>query len=304
MNSIVKLIGSIVGVYIVFNLVFVGFKNNKKILLSVREITSKKYVKEYKKRLFCATNGCHARLCFVAKSGNKNYLRTWRNSIHSPHCLYSFNKVDGGRGNRKVGTLIGIVSGDQIRKSLIEAYDMENMSEDEKWKLAEEKRQKAVKGQRPKVNETSEQMTLAIVSDPSRLTPEAYKNKGRLYKRDVDTLRETDDGQTRTVTGRIYSLNYMDGIPIIRVFKNDIFMNVRFEEAFFANAEQYYDMFKFVDRLLKDVESAILNATGEVRRVKENNEFELLVFDREDLLIEGMPLPSLVSYYTTEQLSF
>lgn len=280
------------------------FRNNEKKLLNVREITSKKYVKEYGKRLFCATNGCHARLCFVAKSGNKNYLRTWRNSIHSPHCIYSFDKVDGRRGNRKLGTLIGIVSGDQIRKSLLEAYDMENMNEDEKWKLAEEKRQKAVKGQRLRVNETSEQMTLAIVSDPSILTSEAYKNKGRLYKRDVDTLRATDDGQTRTVTGRIHSLKYLNEVPVIRVFKNNVFMNVRFEEAFFSNAEQYYDMFKFVDRLLKDVESAILNVTGEVRRIQENNEFELLVFDREGLLIEGMSLPSLVSYYTTEQLSF
>lgn len=61
-------------------------------------------------------------------------------------------------------------------------------------------------------------------------------------------------------------------------------MNVRFEEAFFANAKQYYDMFKFINRLLKDVDSAILNATGEVRRKDEKDEFELLVFDRDGLL--------------------
>lgn len=79
---------------------------------------------------------------------------------------------------------------------------------------------------------------------------------------------------------------------------------MKFEEAFFANAEQYYDMFKFIYPLLEDVDSAILNATGEVRRINEKDEFELLVFDRDGLLVEGMTLPSLVSHYATEQLSF
>jgi len=283
----------------------VYFRNNERSFLSIREITSEIYVKEYEKRLFCATNGCHARLCFVAKSGNKNYLRTWRDSIHSQHCLYSFDKVQGRLGVRKSGTIIGIVSRDQIRKSLIEAYDMENMNEEERWKLVVEKRQHGIiKMKRPKVNKTSEQLTLAIVSDPARLTPDAFLNKGRLYKRDVDTLKEKDNGQTRTVTGRIQSLSYINGSPILRVYKNNVFMNVRFEEAFFANAEQYYDMFKIINRLLKDVDSAILNATGEVRRKDENDEFELLVFDRDGLLLEGMPLTLIVSHYTTEQISF
>ena len=279
-------------------------KSDRKVI-SLREITTEKYRNKYGKKLFCATRNCHARLCFVAKSGNRNYLRTWRESKHAKDCPFTFDNEEGRTGVRKSGTAIGIVSGDQIKKSLKEAYEMESISEEERWKLAEEKNQsRTKKSMKPKVNEISQQLTLTIVSDPTKMTAEAQSTKGRLYKRDVDALKETDIGQTRTVTGRIYSVEVSNGNPSIRVIKNNILMNVHFADAFFAHAEQYYDMFTFVDRLIKDIDSAIINATGEVGKNKKNDEFELTVFDRDGLLVEGMTLPSLVAYYSTEQLSF
>ena len=279
-------------------------KSDRK-LISLREITTEIYMKKYGKKIFCATRNCHARLCFVAKSGNKNYLRTWRESKHAKECPFFFDKEEWRTGIRKSGTVIGIVSGDQIKKSLKEAYEMESISEEERWKQAEEKRQSlTINSKKPKVNETSQQLTLTIVSDPTKMTVEAQSTKGRLYKRDVDALKETDVGQTRTVTGRIHSVEVSNGNPAIRVIKNNILMNVHFADAFFAHAEQYYDLFTFVERLRKDMGSAIINATGEVGKSKKNDEFELIVFDRDGLLVEGMSLPSLVAYYSTEQLSF
>jgi len=76
----------------IFDSIYVN--NGQKIVLELKDITPKGYTENYRRKLFCSTEGCNAKLSFVAKSGNRSYLRTWRYSLHSKHCLHFFDKEE------------------------------------------------------------------------------------------------------------------------------------------------------------------------------------------------------------------
>ena len=287
----------------IFDSIYVN--NGQKIVLELKDITPKGYTENYRRKLFCSTEGCNAKLSFVAKSGNRSYLRTWRYSLHSKHCLHFFDKEEGEISGKRPNVQIGVVYGDQMNRSQKEAFELEVLSEEERVKRLEDKsRQRSNRNKRLRKRSTSEQLTIHMILDPSKLTEDSPKLKARLYKRDVDTLKKNDLGQARTLIGRIQSVDYSEQNAIVRIFKNNTYMNVKFEKAFFASAPTYINLFPYIQRFSEENDSAIFCATGEVRKNMENDEFELIVFNKEGLLIHGMTLPSLVASYATQQLSF
>ncbi|MEK4484265.1 hypothetical protein MHH81_01505 [Psychrobacillus sp. FSL H8-0484] len=279
--------------------------NGQKIVLDLKNITPKGYTEKYRRKLFCSTEGCNAKLSFVAKSGNRSYLRTWRYNLHSKHCPHFLDKEEGETVSRRTNVQIGVVYGDQMNRSQKEAFELEVLSEEERVKRLENKsRQRNNRNKRLRRRSTSEQLTIHMILDPSKLTEDSPKIKARLYKRNVDTLKKSDLGQARTLIGRIQSVESSERNVIVRIFKNDTYMNVKFEKAFFASAPTYINLFPYIQRFSEENDSVIFCATGEVRNSMENDEFELIVFNKEGLLIHGMTLPSIVSSYTTQQLSF
>ncbi|WP_342599815.1 hypothetical protein MHB48_01410 [Psychrobacillus sp. FSL H8-0483] len=286
----------------IFDSIYVN--NGQKIVLDLKNITPKGYTEKYRRKLFCSTEGCNAKLSFVAKSGNRSYLRTWRYNLHSKHCPHFLDKEEGEMGSRRTNVQIGVVYGDQMNRSQKEAFELEVLSEEERVKRLENKSRHKNKRKLTRGRRTSEQLTIHMILDPSKLTEDFPKLKARLYKRDVDTLKKSDLGQARMLIGRIQSVEYSARNVIVRIFKNDTYMNVKFEEAFFASAPTYINMFPYIQRFSEENDSVIFCATGEVRKNMENDEFELIVFNKEGLLIHGMTLPSLVASYATQQLSF
>lgn len=274
-------------------------------MLDLKNITPKGYTEKYRRKLFCSTEGCNAKLSFVAKSGNRSYLRTWRYNLHSNQCPHFFDKEEGDMGSRRPHVQIGVVYGDQMDRSQKEAFELEVLSEEERVKRLEDKsRQRNNRNKRLRRSSTSEQLTIHMMLDPSKLTEDSPKIKVRLYRRDVDALKKNDLGQTRTLIGRIQSVDYSERNAIVRIFKNNTYMNVKFEKDFFASAPTYINLFPYIQRFSEENDSVIFCATGEVRKNIDNDEFELIVFNKKGLLIHGMTLPSLEASYATQQLSF
>ncbi|MDI3412392.1 hypothetical protein QKW52_27895 [Bacillus sonorensis] len=218
--------------------------------------------------------------------------------------LYSFfEKEDGRVGVRQSGVQTGSVSTDQMRRSVREAFELEILSEEERVRRREADRQKRQnRKRRRKVTATVEQPAIRIVTDPAEKSEDSNRINGRLYKRNADALKETDLGHTRTVTGIVKSVETGKKRAMVRIYKNGTFVNIKFEEAFFAVTPQYEGLFHYIGRFAEENNDVIFCAVGEVRQNKQSQEFELVVFEREGLLIHGRTLPSLAAFYSIEQI--
>ncbi|WP_226674930.1 hypothetical protein [Mesobacillus jeotgali] len=274
------------------------YKNNDQIqIINISDVTAGDYTDKYKGKLYCTTNSCTAQLSYVYREGNRSYFRTWRESPHTEQCIYYFEKLKDRSGNRHKGYQDGIVSQEQIRRSLREAFENENMSITERNDRREKQREARIRRNRERIRRGStEQPAHRIVSDPSRITDDTTRTGVRLYKRDADALKEVDLGQTRTVTGILKSIEYGESNAVMRIEKNRKNVTIKFEEVFFSTNLQYRGMFHHIKRFMEEYDEIIFSATGEVRTNK-SGEYELIVFDGIGFLIHGRSLASLASEY-------
>lgn len=272
-------------------------KKDQQQIINIGEITAGDYRDIYKSNLFCTTNGCNAQLSYVYKQNNSSYFRTWRESPHIEQCIYYFEKTNVRTGNRQNGYQDGIVSREQILRSLKEAFEFENMSVAKRNEKREKEREARIRRNRNRIRSGSnEQPAQRIVSDPSKITEDARAGT-RLYKRDADALKDTDLGQTRTVTGILKRIEYSELNAVIQIEKNKKTVTIKFEEAFFAINTHYQGMFHHIERFVNEYDDIVFSATGEVRAKTVSGEYELIVFDGIGFLIHGRSLESLASEY-------
>ncbi|MEI2406358.1 hypothetical protein [Niallia taxi] len=271
---------------------------NEKLLLTVEDVTPEEYSNKYWGKLFCTEPDCTAKLSYVNKPGNKSLFRKWRDSPHSRSCMYFSDRVEGRLGNRQSAVQSGIISPEQIIRAQREAFALEMMSEDERIKRREADREKRKNRNNKKVTNIEEKPAIKVVVDPAKKSQTDEQVKGRLYKRDVDGLKEKDLGETRTITGRVVKVETANKHALVRVVKNGTFVNIVYGQAFFANVPQYEGLFHYIDRFAKENNNAIFSGTGEVRKNEQTDEFELFVFDRDGLMIQGKSLPALAAYYS------
>ncbi len=275
------------------------YKNdNQNQIIDIRDISAGEYSDKYKGNLFCTTHLCTAQLSFVFKENNSSHFRTWRESRHNEDCLYYFEKIKERVGNRQNGYVEGTVSGDQIKRSLLEAFENEILSEAERNQKRENERENRARRKRNKmVRGANEHPVQRIVTDPSKINENVTTTGTRLYKRDADALKDTDLGHTRTVTGRLISIEYSNTNAVVHVEKNNKKVVIKFEEAFFSINTQYQGLFHNIEKYMEENTNIIFSATGEVRENKINECYELVVFDGVGFLIHGRSLQALASEY-------
>lgn len=282
--------------------------NNKEEKIDLFSLTSEKYYNIYKNHLFCSEANCLAKLCYVVMPGNKkrSYLRTWRNSPHSENCIHYTEEVKNGTRKLLSGETLAIASEDQIRRSLKQGYELELMTDEEREKRNEENRRKRNnRVRRNSGNNKSEQLSIVLVTNPEEVTEALDEVKGgRLLKRNVDALTTGDLWKTRTIIGYFSELEHSKERTVIRVVKNGSFLDIKFEEAFFAVAPEYKEMFHLIERFAKENGGIIIVATGEVKRNEEKNEFSVSVFDKHGLLVQGKRLVDLAREYALGHFNF
>lgn len=282
--------------------------NNKEEAIDLFAINPENYYRTFKNKLFCSEPNCFAKLSYVAMPGNikRSYLRKWRNSPHSENCIHYTEEVKNGTRKRRSGVTIAIASEEQISRSLKRALELELMSEEEREKRKEEDRRKRDNRiRRNSGNNKSEQLSIELVTNPEETATASYEAKGgRLLTRNIDALKDGDLWKTRTVIGSFSNLEHTKERTIIRVVRNGNFLDIKFEEAFFAAAPEYREMFHLIERFAKENEQTIILATGEVRRNEEKNEFSVSVFDKTGLSVHGKRLVDLAREYSLGHFNF
>ena len=173
-------------------------------------------------------------------------------------------------------------------------------------KRIEENRRKREKGiRRNSGSIKSEQLSMELVTNPEESIALSEEGKGgRLLTRNIDALKDRDVGKTRTVIGSFLELEHSEKTTIIRVVKNDVHLDIKFEEAFFAEAPEYKGLFHLIERFAKENEPTIILATGEVRRNQDRNEFGVSVFDKVGLSVHGKRLVDLARDYSLGHFNF
>lgn len=109
------------------------------------------------------------------------------------------------------------------------------MTEEEREKRREEDRRKRDNRTRNiGGNQRTEQLSIKeLITNPEESTTASSDTKGgRLLKRNIDALKDKDIGKTRTVIGSFLEIQQTDKRTIIRVQKNSVYLDIKFEEAF------------------------------------------------------------------------
>ncbi len=277
-------------------------ENGKQELININNITVADYVDRYKGNLYCTMPNCSAKLSYVSRENHSDHFRTWRESPHVETCLYFFEKIKTREGRRIAGETTGIVSDERIKRSLLEAFALEMMSEEQRKLMREKEREKRKRRARNKIR-GSEEATPAqrIISNPKDIDENTQSGGFRLYKKGADALSEKDIGETRTVTGKLKRIK-IEGSKnvLIEIEKNTKKVEIMFEEAFFAANNRYTGMFHFIERYLNDYGELLFSATGEVRKNKKNERYEVVVFNSVGFLIHGKNLESIATEYAME----
>lgn len=282
--------------------------NSKEEIVNLFAINPKSYYEKYKNKLFCSEPNCYAKLSYVAMAGNsrRSYLRKWRNSAHTENCLHYAEEVKNEFRKRVSGTTTVIASEEQISRSLKRALEWELMSEEAREKRKEEDRRKRDNQvRRTSGNNKSEQLSIELITNPEDAKTVSTEAKGgKLLTRNIDALKSSDLWKTRTVIGSFSRLEHSKERTIIKVVRNEVVLDIQFEEAFFAEAPEYKEMFHLIERFSKENEQTIILATGEVRRDENKNRFSLSVFDKVGLSIHGKRLVDLAREYSLGHFDF
>ncbi|GGE76093.1 hypothetical protein [Priestia taiwanensis] len=272
-------------------------KKEKQELIYIDSVNPANYIDKYRGNLYCATANCSAKLAYVHKENDSDHFRTWRGSPHIETCLFYFEKVATREGKRTEGQVTGIVSDERIKNSLREAFLLEMMSKEQKKRQRErDKERRKRKREREKIRGgTKKEAAQRIVSNPDEINENLISGGMRLYKKSADALKEKDLGETRTVTGQLKRvlINSSKSI-VIEVEKNNVQVNIKFEEAFFAANKSYVGMFHHIERYLNEHRNLVFSATGEVRFSKISNRYEIVVFNSVGFLIHNKTLNRIV----------
>ncbi|GIO33514.1 hypothetical protein J2TS6_46550 [Paenibacillus albilobatus] len=268
--------------------------------LYVTDIDTDSYRKKYKSNLYCPTENCDAKLVFVQTKPAQ--FRTWKLEDHINGCDYEFVRK-GAKASRSAEEINVEMKDDHRRRVLKEALALARMSEQQIEDLRA-KRKKWRVNKSPKTSKDNKEPKINIVTingvDEEDLSGTTFKSRPVL-KRDVDILKETDIGKHRCVTGYVDKV-FEDGEKkIITISKKSKKLNVVFEEAFRANSPNFIGLFHHIIKYLKKHENAIFVGIGEVRLSKDEDNYELQVFQGEDFTIDGLNLNGLAALHANEQ---
>ncbi|WP_154990404.1 hypothetical protein [Priestia megaterium] len=262
------------------------------------EIDAHLYENYLKGYLYCPTENCTARLIF--NSGLKSYLRTWNNDNHIEGCIHGFNRVKGRVGIDTSYFINVELSPKRKKRALKEAFNIYNMTEQERAESKKKKKQKRTTS--TTISKRIKPSTNIVIDGDDVKDGEISKIGVRgpnLSKKTADTLKEKDKGKTRLLLGTVKAVNLdNEGTANIIVIENNVEVSVKFEEAFRANSPNYLGLFHHLEEYISKVKDAVFAGIGEVNTIKGDNEnYSFSIFYGEDFEVNKMNLINLSAKY-------
>lgn len=269
-------------------------------MVTLNEITKKKYDAIYKGKLFCPTDNCPAKVSFC--SGQKAHYKTWRFSNHSPDCIYHLNR-NGRRtvvGSTPANTMN--ISKTRIQDALSRAY--KSMVEVDGSELIQSSNNTPKKNNSPKTNEGVKEQTFQLKLFGGDLDEESSHYKGKkLLSRWVHLIASNDVGQVRLIKGYVKDVELLDSAAEIIIGSNNEEMKVVFEERFRKEPlnKSYLNKFWAIKQMLNHYKEIYFTGVGEVREGRDG-EYELSIFMGASFKLNNEDLYNIARVMSLQQL--
>ncbi|MDM5334115.1 hypothetical protein QUF56_12830 [Ureibacillus composti] len=257
-------------------------------IVTLKQITKKKYEAVYKGKLFCPTENCPAKVSFC--NGRKKYYKTWRFSNHSPDCIYHLDR-SGRRSVKGLNEYITMNIGSKRKQdALMRAY--KSMVDPDSIEISDQTSvQKPKHNKSPQKDGEDKEQSVQMKLFGGEMDEDRTVIKGKkLLSRFVNEIGPSDIGQHRVIKGVVKKIDVIDTVAEILIGYHEKEIKVIFEESFKKDPlnKSYLNKFWAVKKLLNN-NTVVFSGVGEVRQGQEN-EYELSISLGSDFKLNGEDL--------------
>ncbi|KGR78291.1 hypothetical protein [Ureibacillus manganicus] len=258
-------------------------------IITLKEMTKKKYDAIYKGKLYCPTDHCIAKVSF--SSGPKAHYKTWRYSNHSSDCMYQLDRVET-RTLIKLGKAVTVnISNRRKQDALVRAYKSMILSENE-IPIAVQENKNEIRKKSPKKDGQLTEQTVQMRLFGGEVDEGDTHFKGKkLLSKFVDAIIPTDIGEVRLIKGFVKDIELIDSVAEIIVGYQDEEIKIVFEERFKKEPlnKSYLEKFWAIKDLLSIKKVIVFNGVGEIREDKSGS-YELSIILGSDIRLNGEDL--------------
>ncbi|MEI4602783.1 hypothetical protein WAG19_12730 [Bacillus cereus] len=251
-----------------------------------------------KKNLYCAFEGCPAKIEYVPRGQRIAHFKTWPMSNHSTDCT-DFFKREKQKAKKKslASSSVGLTDThiNNVLRNLINSID--ETEEEKKLRLEKQR----ARGKKKKVNQVTDESQNSELTDNIRpttdnnaTTTEEGKRAPSVKRRyNLSLLNEDDINTATALYEKVSSINIEENRAIFKLKRNNKEANVYFEENFFNNSARNIDsMFKVVKKHLDAGNVIELYCVGNVER--RNGDICLTVNKQSHIRINKLPVARFV----------
>lgn len=255
-------------------------------IVTLNEITKKKYDAIFKGQLYCPTENCPAKVSFC--SGRTAHYKTWRYSNHSVDCNYH---LDRSERRTVIGLNKGItmnISSKHKQEALLRAFKSMVQEEiNESINASGKSLNKKNKSPQKESGEKEQSVQLKLTGGDFDEDNSNIRGK-RILSRFVHLISPTDLGQVRLIKGLVKNVELLNSVAEIKVSYNNEDIVIVFEERFIKEPlnSSYLNKFWVIKELLNTQKEIVFHGVGEVRTDKEGN-YELSVSSGPDIKLNG-----------------
>jgi hypothetical protein len=245
-----------------------------------------------KKKLYCAFEGCTAKMEYIPKGRRVAYFKTWPKNDHSPDCNDYFEREKKNKGRKTIAnSSVGLTDKhiNNVLKRLIKSVD-ETQEEKEKRLQRQRKKKKKVTTTRGELQDIELIGGGRPTTDGEAEKVEEGKRAPSVRQRhSILSLSEVDIGTANGLFGSIFSIEIAEKRIVVTLKENDKKTKLYFEEAFFVKAARnILAMFKVVKKNLDNGDSIDLYCVGNVER--RNGELCLVINAQSHLRINKLTI--------------
>ncbi|QUW22910.1 hypothetical protein JSQ81_04855 [Sporosarcina sp. Marseille-Q4063] len=272
--------------------------NEKKIHLG--EMTTHVYTQKLKRKLFCPTENCTARVSF--SGGRYPHFRTWKYDQHSKKCPYHFDRIPVNLGRNVTDIVSTEISYNRRQKALHDAYTQMNLSEEEREAIRISRNRHRPKAQSITTRKEQVKGEQLVLFDSKLYEDNLIFRRRNLSKRYVDEIFESDIGQIRLVMGNIASSIEAGNVAEIVVKNNDQVITVVFEESFTADPfnSSYLNKFWAINQVL-DQDIVQFTGIGDIRKSTRSKRLELVIHAGTDFKVNNKDMSAVAAQIALDQ---
>ncbi|BDC59914.1 hypothetical protein NC3_28740 [Bacillus altitudinis] len=272
--------------------------------ITLESIEHRKDFDTLKKSLFCAFEGCSARIEYVPKGARIAHFKTWPKSNHSKECVNYFEREKKLLGKKSLASNSTALSDKHIDNVLRNLINTVEETEDEKEQRLKKQRERQRKKNKTtnKENIQQEEQRLTPSTDGNAKTLKEGERAPRVKRRySISFLNEDDIGIATALYENIQDIQIENNRVTITLKKNNKETKVYLEENFFRNsAFNIESMLKNIKGYLDSKNALELYCVGNVE--KRNGVLCLVVNKQNHIRVNKLTIERLNLFITNPEL--